>query len=168
MTRFATTHGQRLALIENARAAGRNARSYGSLLATTALILAFVTWFPWLRLREVVAGLVLGAIGMLLTISLTRATSPDVTGQHAERWSVDALRKKGKWLVTRNLSFDSVDVDHVAVTPSAVLAVETKYRGKAFDGHIDAQRHPARAGRGAERRAQGPPPAALLEDGRAG
>jgi hypothetical protein len=134
-------HGQRLVLIESARAAGKSARSYAGLLAATALVLAFIAWFPWLRLREVLAGVVLGAIGMLLTMSVTRATSPDVSGQHAEGWSVDALRKKGQWLVTRNLSFDSVDVDHVAVTPSGVLAVETKYRGKAYDGHIDAQRH---------------------------
>jgi len=47
----------------------------------------------------------------------------------AERWSSSALRRLGRphWRVVDNVPFEDGDVDHVAIGPTGVLAVETKF-----------------------------------------
>jgi hypothetical protein len=65
----------------------------------------------------------------------------EVRGLWAEEWSIESLRKVGGWLITANLPFQNVDVDHVAITPSGVLAVESKCRNRPFNGEMERSRH---------------------------
>jgi hypothetical protein len=78
---------------------------------------------------------------MVIAVAVARPTDPAVRGQWAEEWSVEALRRVKGWLVTRNLPFERYDVDHVVVTPSTVLAVETKYQGRVSNPGFDRRRH---------------------------
>jgi hypothetical protein len=85
---------------------------------------------PSFRWKQFDVGFVVGSLVMAATGSLVRVWDPRVHGQWAEEWSVEALHKVRGWLITDNLPFDNVDVDHVAVAPSTVLAIETKYRSR--------------------------------------
>ena len=73
----------------------------------------------------------IGAVvgGALMTGALGAAglDQPQMRGYVAEKFSVEALRKVRGWTVVDSVAFEHSDVDHVVVTPSAVLAVETKH-----------------------------------------
>jgi hypothetical protein len=135
------THGQRLVLIENARLFGVGFRSYLGFVASVAVVVLVAFVLPWLRVRWFVGGFGLGIAVMVIAVTIARPTDPAVRGQWAEEWSIESLRKVKGWLVTTNLPFERYDVDHVVVTPSAVLAVETKYRGRVSNPEFDARRH---------------------------
>jgi len=128
-------------MVECAANAGKRWRDYLGLIVVTVLVVLFVALFPWLRFRGLMAGLVVGSLGMVLVLSLVRFGAPSSSGHAAEQWSLQSLRKVGGWLITPNLSFEGVDVDHVVVTRTAVLAVETKFRGKPFNADIERARH---------------------------
>lgn len=51
-------------------------------------------------------------------------------GAEAERWTSAALRKADGWRVLDRVEFADRDVDHVAVGPAHVLAVETKWTSR--------------------------------------
>jgi hypothetical protein len=53
------------------------------------------------------------------------------TGEWAEGSTRDVLTSQRGWRVVDDIPMDGWNIDHIAVTPSAVLAVETKYRGAA-------------------------------------
>lgn len=136
---------QRRVRIANARDAGVRWRSYAAFGGLSALVVLGLAALPlplpssaW---RAFLAGVVLGVSAMALLVSGMRLGDPLVRGELAEQRSVTALSKAGRWLVTSNLAFDGMDVDHVAVTPAGVLAVETKYRGAGYSAQVDQQRH---------------------------
>lgn len=139
------TYVQRRVRIDNARWVGRRWRALAAIGGLSALAVAGIMAIPapasWLVWRGVLAGTVLGANGMAIVVSVTRMGDPLVRGELAEQWSAAALRKAGRWLVTSNLAFEHLDVDHVVVTSAAVLAVETKYRGTGYNAEINQQRH---------------------------
>ncbi len=138
-----STYLRRRVRIANAGNAGVRWRSYVALMGITALVVFVLVVLP-LPLpagRVFLAGLVLGVNGMALLMSVTRRGDPLVRGELAEQWSAAALGEAGRWQVTSNVAFDSVDVDHVVVTPAGVLAVETKYRGAGYSVQVDQQRH---------------------------
>ena len=138
----APTYLQRRVRIANARSLGRRWRTHAGFVVTCALVVVVIAVLPmpawW---RGILVGVVLGAGGMAVLASVTRLGDPLVRGELAEQWSIEALREAGRWLVTSNVAFDRVDVDHVAVTPAGVLAVETKYRGAGYNAEVNQQRH---------------------------
>lgn len=51
-------------------------------------------------------------------------------GGEAERWTSAALRKADGWKVLDHVEFADRDIDHIAVGPALVLAVETKWTSR--------------------------------------
>lgn len=56
-------------------------------------------------------------------------------GAWAEEWTSEELRRLRRegWYVVDRIEFDHLDVDHVAVGPGGVYAVETKWLGSTSD-----------------------------------
>ncbi len=114
----------RVACINAARGAARRWRTY---LVLAAIAVAVIAAVPAIALQQGYTGLVLGVLAMLVVVSLVAQDNPATDPAAAERWSLAPLRKVRGWSVTDNLPFERDDVDHVVVTPAAVLAVETRY-----------------------------------------
>jgi hypothetical protein len=114
----------RIACINAARGAARRWRTY---LVLGAVVIAVIAAVPAVALQQGYTGLVLGVLAMLVVISLVAQGNPATDPAVAERWSLAPLRKVRGWSVTDNLPFERDDIDHVVVTPAAVLAVETRY-----------------------------------------
>ena len=100
-------------------------------LGVAVVVLLLLPAFPF---KQLLIGFMLGSITMAVTLSIGQVDDPLVHGRWAEQWSVEALRKVKGWRVIDNVPFDHVDVDHVAVTPCGVLAVETKFHSKLSAG----------------------------------
>lgn len=124
---------RRKAWTANARAAGQRWRSYLALLAGGAVFAAFFATWPHMPLGQVFVGMTLGAVAMAAVLSAARFDDPVVRGDLAEQWSADAFGKVRGWQVINNLAFYDGDLDHVVITPSGVLGVETKYRYRQQD-----------------------------------
>lgn len=140
--RKAVRFAQRVAWTGNAHRAGLLWRDVVRLLATEAVVLAVLAAWPRLFLREAVMGFTIGAIVMAVALAVARFDDPQVKGDLAEQWTAESLGTVRGWLATHNLTFYDGDVDHVVVTPSGVLAVETKYRhGQADAGRRAAREH---------------------------
>ena len=100
------------------------------------------------------------ATALLVLLGTTMVFSGGVSwilGGQAERWTGELLRGLGpQWKIIHNLEFTTgqgantwqVDVDHVAVGPSGVLVVETKYSTDPID--LDAERLSFRVGNAGE------------------
>lgn len=91
-------------------------------------------WTPFLL------GLVLGAFPCLVWGALTSADGSASwrIGAQAEQWTAEELEGLGpSWRIEHNVPFPGpshvVDVDHVAVGPHGVLAMETKWTSHAVD-----------------------------------
>ena len=115
------------AYLANARAFGRRWRDYFGLAAVAAAVIAGIVLVPGVPMRQLLVGIVLGAITMSAVLSASRFDAPQMRGYLAETFSLESLRKVPNWLIIDNLPFDDVDVDNVVVTPSGVLAVESKH-----------------------------------------
>jgi hypothetical protein len=136
------SHARRLAHVAAARSTGRRWRSYLALVGIGIAAVTVIAVFPRVPLRQGTVGLVLGAVAMMIVISMVSLNNPAMDGRLAEQWSLDGLRKVRGWYVTDNLPFEREDVDHVVVAPSAVLAVEPKYHSRAYPGsRADIERH---------------------------
>ena len=120
------TFARERAYLSNARAFGRR-WDYLGLVAVSALVLVALLVVPAVPMRQLMAGFVVGAVAMAFALSAARFDHRPVRGYLAETFSVESLRKVPNWLVVDNLPFEGVDVDHVAVTPSGVLAVQSKH-----------------------------------------
>lgn len=82
---------------------------------------------------------------------LLDGAGPRLCGLWAEEdWTPQLLADSGQALaVVNRVVFDKLDVDHVAVTPAGVLAVETKWVGSRKEGPwLDAHVSQAAAGAG--------------------
>jgi len=99
---------------------------YG-LLALGALVWPIGTYGPSQSFRE---GALLAGAGWWITflLSLDGATAIRMGG-HAEDWTSTGLRRlrRAGWRVIDHVPFEHRDVDHVAVGPHGMIAVETKY-----------------------------------------
>jgi len=135
------TFAQRKALLGNAAHAGRTWRLTLGFLFWAIVVITGVALYPRMPWRGPLIGFLFGVTVTFLLIGTMRVADPVVHGSWAEQLSLESLRKVDGWLVTENLPFSDVDVDHVVVTPAGVLAVETKYRGRAFNGSVGADRH---------------------------
>jgi hypothetical protein len=146
----ASSYAREIAYVANARAVGRRWRSYLGLVAVTAGA-ELVLWLaPPFRYKEFYAGWILGAVTILVALSVARFDDPQVRGHLGEQFSLEALRKVRGWLVVENLRFEHTDVDHIVVTPSGVLAVETKWHSRALPAADAARkRHDLAAARAA-------------------
>lgn len=135
------TFAQRKVLIGNAEHAGRVWRSEAAFLGWVGVAAAAIGLTPLLRWRGFLLGVLIGCTFTLLAVTVMRVGNAQVRGAWAEGWSLESLRKVSGWLVTENLPFHGVDVDHVVVTPAAVLAIETKYHGSGYDTATNLKRH---------------------------
>ena len=115
------------AYLSNARAFGRRWRDYLGLLCVLAVVVVALIVVPVIPMRQLFIGFAVGAAAMAMVLSAARFDDWQVRGYLAETFSLESLRKVPNWLIVDNLPFDGVDVDHVVVTPSGVLAVESKH-----------------------------------------
>ena len=120
--------------------AGLRWRSIGVLVGEVGVVVAIMALVPGFPFKQLSIGFVLGSITMVVALSVAQVDDPAVHGRWAEQWSVQALRKVKGWLVVDNVPFDGVDVDHVAVTPCGVLAVETKFHNR-LSGDLAVEVH---------------------------
>jgi hypothetical protein len=121
------TSARERAYLSNARALGRRWRDYVGLVCVLAIVVAALLVVPVMPMRQLFIGFAVGAIAMAVVFSAARFDDWQVRGYLAETLSLESLRKVPNWLIVDNLPFDGVDVDHVVVTPSGVLAVESKH-----------------------------------------
>lgn len=122
---MSATFARDRAYLANARAFGRRWRDYFGLAALAAAVLVGVLFVPGVPMRQLLVGIVVGAITMAAVLGGARFETPPTRGYLADTFSLDSLRQVPDWLVIDNLPFDGVDVDHVIVTPAGVLAVES-------------------------------------------
>jgi hypothetical protein len=121
------TFARERAYLSNARAFGRRWRDYLGLICVLAVVVLALLVVPVVPMRQLFVGFAVGAIAMAIVLSALRSDDWQVRGYLAETFSLESLRKVPNWLIVDNLPFEDVDVDHVVVTPSGVLAVESKH-----------------------------------------
>lgn len=135
-------YAQRIAWASNAHQLGLRWRDTAKLIMGEAALVLVIELWPGMILREAFIGFTVGAIAATLAIGIARFDDPQVRGDLAEQWTVESFGKVRGWQVINSLAFHDGDVDHVVVTPSGVLAVETKYRHRQPDrARLAAQRH---------------------------
>jgi len=99
--------------------------SIGASLVVT-ISLSGLTFLSGLLLGGSAATLLLMGIWLIIEVAGARSFA---IGGLAERWTADDLRRLGReWKVVDDVPFNnSFNVDHVAVGPQGVFAVETKF-----------------------------------------
>jgi len=131
----APRYANRVAWARNAKVAGLNWLEMTSfLVAVLVAILVFALWLPapiWIRAGAV--GFFAGASIVFVGLMLSRFHDPQMRGNLAELWTAEAFRRVRGWHVINSVSFQYGDLDHMVVTPSGVLAVETKYHPRRDD-----------------------------------
>jgi hypothetical protein len=92
-------------------------------------------------LRAFMAALAAAVLGWLGSSLLERmAGGPAARGGDAEESTSQELRRlrpRGQWTIIDAVEFEGMDVDHVALGPSGVYAVETKWTSAELDGVAD-------------------------------
>lgn len=89
-----------------------------------------LSWYP-LPVRTFVAGVLVASYGWTVAYSLMLDGSHlRMMGAEAEKWTSAELRKTSGWTVVDAVEFAARDIDHVAVGPAHVLAVETKWTSR--------------------------------------
>lgn len=100
------------------------------LIGGYAALIAVVTLLGPASVRPYLIGAGAAAVSALayFILALDGAEGARM-GAEAERWSSSALRRLGRsrWRVVDSVPFEMGDVDHVAIGPDGVIAVETKY-----------------------------------------
>lgn len=81
------------------------------------------------RLSWLAVGILTGVFGMAVGWLVNARTHNLTMGAWAETWTTELLRRQRGWLVIDDLAMTGYNIDHVAIAPSAVLVVETKYYG---------------------------------------
>jgi hypothetical protein len=122
------------AYVANAKSIGLRWRAYLGLAAVPLVLVAVAFATPSFPFKDLCVGFAVGGVVMTLALSAANFDSRPMCGHLAETFSLESLRKVSGWTVIENLPFDGVDVDHVVITPSGVLAVETKYFGPLIRG----------------------------------
>lgn len=72
---------------------------------------------------------------ILLQLDVTFGIATREMGHAAEQWTAGALRRLwfGGWRLTHDVRFAGLNVDHVAIGPERILAIETKWIGAQRD-----------------------------------
>jgi hypothetical protein len=106
-------------------------RRYLVLLAVSAAAAGLTMIWLGPFARGYVAGLYSAAWIAIICFSLMLDGSHfRMMGAEAERWTAQELRKAERWWVKDSVEFADRDIDHVAISPSQILAVETKWTHK--------------------------------------
>ncbi|MDQ3878591.1 MAG: NERD domain-containing protein [Actinomycetota bacterium] len=94
-------------------------------LAALALVVAHITSGAKIPFSTVAF---LPLLLLVLAPETVDGTYNQIKGRDAERWTAKELKKLRSfgWFVDGPIRFDTYDVDHVAVGPGGVLAIETK------------------------------------------
>lgn len=95
-------------------------------MLTVALAWAQRTEF----LRGLTAGIMIGALGLFMMVFLvTTGIAQRQMGGAAEQWTAGLFEDldRGRWFVAHDVSFESMNIDHVLVGPRRIYAVETKW-----------------------------------------
>ena len=115
------------------------------MLGVGLLLLVLPLPFPLTR------GFVAGALAaswlwMVFMVGVLR-TYPATMGEWGESFTRGLLSERAfGWPVVHDLPLERRNVDHVAVSPSAVLAIETKFVGPGRNWEADAWRESAMRG----------------------
>jgi hypothetical protein len=111
----------------------RDPRALGQVVAVTAVCclgeLLLLPGAP--EYRGFIAGALAASVAWMIKFVLWRATWRETRGVEAEARSAELVSSVPEWLVVNDLFVQGRNVDHVVVTPLAVLAVETKWWGEA-------------------------------------
>jgi hypothetical protein len=115
--------------------AWRKARSAWPRLLTFLVawgLLAFV--LAWMQrtdfMRGFFVGLMVGLLGFFLMVFLVAVgVAQRQMGGTAEQWTAEILEQldRASWFIAHDVSFDTMNVDHVLVGPRRIYAVETKW-----------------------------------------
>lgn len=119
----------------------RLAGALGIMVASVALVVAVSAWLgahPFVL--GMVVGTGLGAIPLFIfLVKVASGIAAREFGADAEQWTAAELRRLDaeRWRVFHDIPVSSGNVDHVAVGPGRVYAIETKWttaRGRFRDG----------------------------------
>lgn len=111
------------------------ARLWPKLVAPAVVLVLGLVFLHWI-LPDAVAPYVTAAVGTWVLCQMHQL-SLDASGMTsrrlgimAEQWTADELRKldRGTWHVIHHVMLEHRDIDHVAIGPAGVIAVETKFR----------------------------------------
>ena len=101
----------------------------GAWLVGAALVVLFVPFGPT-SFRAFVAGSLVTSWGWMIYVTSILRTYPATMGEWGESFTRELLaRREFGWPVVDDVPLEHRNVDHVAISPRAVLATETKYIG---------------------------------------
>ena len=101
------------------------------MVAVVAMIATVVHWVMWDPIAPFVTGAVVASFGWVLHIAISDATglANKRIGLTAEQWTVEELNQLGRgWQSRHHVMLEYVDVDHVALGPGGIHAIDTKFR----------------------------------------
>ncbi|WP_404384215.1 NERD domain-containing protein [Knoellia locipacati] len=105
-----------------------------------------VPWGPGL-LRGLVAGVVATSYFWMVFMVALLQTYPTTVGEWGESFTRELLKGRGfDWPIVDDVPLERRNVDHVAVSPSAILAIETKFIGAGRHWETDSYRESAMQG----------------------
>jgi hypothetical protein len=127
------TSGERQLIEGPRRALLRDPRALGQVAAVTAMCCVVeVFLLPGaLEYRGFLAGALAASVLWMIKFKLSQATWRETRGVEAEARSSELVSSVPQWLVVNDVFVQGRNIDHVVVTPLAVLAVETKWWGEA-------------------------------------
>jgi hypothetical protein len=102
------------------------------VVAAVALAVSRGSRFGWFMVGFL-AGLYIAMVMWVVSVRTYNLTS----GALAESSTTELLRKRRGWRVVDNVPFEHFDVDHLAITPGGLIAVETKYVGPGAGEWLD-------------------------------
>lgn len=107
------------------------------VMAGTGAVLLLIPTHP--VFKGVVAGVLFASAFWAPFTVLTVATYSATTGAWGESFTKDLLKRHApSWPVVHDVPMKGYNIDHVVVSPRAVLAIETKYLGGTGGGGPDA------------------------------
>jgi Nuclease-related domain len=102
------------------------------VVVTTVCCLAELVLLPGApEYRGFLAGALAASVVWMIRFKLRQVTWRETRGVEAEARSAELVSTVPEWLVVNDVFVQGCNVDHVVVTPLAVLAVETKWWGEA-------------------------------------
>lgn len=101
----------------------------GAWLVGAALVVLVVPLGPT-SFRAFVAGSLVTSWGWMIYVTSILRTYPATMGEWGESFTRELLaRREFRWHVVHDVPLEHRNVDHVAISPRAVLAIETKFLG---------------------------------------
>jgi hypothetical protein len=127
------THGERQLIDRRTQALLRHPRALGQVVGVTAVCcVAEVLLLPGVpEYRGFLAGALAASVVWMIKFKLWHVTWRETRGVETAARSAELVSSVPQWLVVNDLFVQGRNIDHVVVTPLAVLAVETKWWGEA-------------------------------------